>query len=66
MSKYSDTRYFNEISKLKVKCPCGHSQTVFNDKTICRWCGRMVYRNKKMEFKERLIEKLRRVNNYEL
>ena len=57
----NDSKYFNEISKLKVKCKCGHSQTVFKDKKICDWCGELVFKDKQEEFKYKVLEKLRRV-----
>ena len=57
----NDDKYFNEILKLKVMCKCGHNQVVTYDKTICDWCGRWVYRDKKQEFRERVKEKIRRV-----
>lgn len=56
-----DDRYFDEIQKLKVKCSCGHSQTVFMEKAICDWCGKWVYRDPKQEFKDRVKEKIRRM-----
>ena len=56
-----DTKYFDEVYKLKVKCKCGHTQTVFKDKTICDWCGSWIFRDKKDEFKYRMLEKIRRV-----
>lgn len=45
----------------KVKCSCSH--TIFIpygvDKKICRVCGNYVYRNKEIEFKEKLLKKLK-------
>ena len=38
-----------------VKCDCGH--TVFmgrQDKKICSWCGKYVFKDKKEEFKYRM------------
>lgn len=56
-----DTRYEeirkleNERSKHKVRCACG-TKTVMTDadRTICRGCGHWIYRNKKLEFKEKM------------
>ena len=49
-------RFANEVAKHKYQCKCGHK--VFIDfkeeKRICDWCGRYVYKDKKIEFKERL------------
>lgn len=38
------------------KCDCGHSMYLSpaHPKRICRWCGNMVYLDKREEFKERL------------
>lgn len=56
---------FEEIEKLyniksdsKVKCKCGHSIFLTNkyERIICDWCGRWVYKNKKVEFKYKLLE----------
>ena len=46
---------------LVVKCKCGHSITfTTNYQRTCSWCGRLVYPNKKMEFKERLKKEMRK------
>ena len=43
------------------KCKCGHSIDLFkSDKTSCSWCGRLVYRDKKTEFIEKLKKLERR------
>ena len=58
----SDSKYFNKISELKVYCKhCGHSQTLYTDKTLCDWCNHYIYRDSKQEFKDRVLEKIRRV-----
>lgn len=45
----------------KVKCICGHSVTFnTNYQRTCSWCGRLVYPNKKMEFKEKLKKEMRK------
>lgn len=54
-----DTKYFNEVSKLKVKCKCGHTQTLFTDKAICDWCKNYIYRDKKQEFKDKMKQLMR-------
>ena len=41
-----------------IKCICGHSVKVLKDRAVCSWCGRYVYKNKKIEFEERLKMKL--------
>lgn len=55
-------RKTNYYDKIKMKCSCGHSLVipVFVDKQVCSWCGHYVYRDKKLEFKENLIKRLRR------
>ena len=47
--------------KIRIKCKCGHSLIipVFVDKQICSWCGHLVYRNKKLEFKVTLAKKIK-------
>ena len=46
-------------AKTSRKCKCGHSIDFFeSSKVSCTWCGRLVYKNKKVEFKERLGRKL--------
>ena len=41
------------------KCSCGHTiAIVFADRTICSHCGKWVYRNKQIEFKYKLKEKM--------
>lgn len=45
-----------------VKCPhCGHTQMLYKDKRICTYCGHWVYRNKKIEFKEKLISLMKKI-----
>ena len=46
------------MNKYKVECECG-KKTIFpplikKDYKICSWCGRKVYRDKKVEFKDKL------------
>lgn len=51
-------RLDNERSKYKVYCKCGHSIIIYpfekKDKKICSWCGYYVYKNKKLEFIDKL------------
>ena len=66
MSRYSDdTKIMNSITNFKTKCKhCGHSITMPNaERTICSYCGYWVYRNKKIEFKYRMKEMLRKVKD---
>lgn len=52
-------------SNYKVKCKCGHTMVITNsvEKKICSYCGNYVYRNKKLEFKDKLIKELRKKND---
>lgn len=52
-------RQADEYDKVKIRCKCGHRVIVpmWVDKKICSWCGHYVYRNKQLEFKEKLKEK---------
>lgn len=64
-SKFSEVnRYASEMNKYKVKCKCGHKMTLINsvDKVICDWCGNYVYKNKKLEFRERMRKCLKKQN----
>ena len=51
-----------EYDKVKIRCKCGHRVIipVWVDKQICDWCGNYVYRNKKLEFKEKLKKELKK------
>ena len=46
MTKKEDTRYFDERTKYKVKCKCGHSVLMQPtiEKKLCSWCGYYIYR----------------------
>ena len=48
--------------KLKVTCKCGHRVLIpkFLKKRICNWCGHWVYKNRKEEFKDRLLREIRK------
>lgn len=43
------------------KCPCGHSVVIrpTEEKALCYWCNKWVFRRKEDEFKYRLKEKLK-------
>lgn len=65
--KTKDDREFviraNELDKVKIACKCGHKTVVpvWVDKQICSWCGHYVYRNKQVEFKDKLKQRLKEV-----
>ena len=44
--------------KNTVKCSCGHSVVITNryNRTLCKWCGKWVFKTKKDEFIYRLNE----------
>lgn len=52
----------NALMKITYKCNCGHSVIIAHPKTyeICTWCGNKVYKNKKEEFKDKLVKTIRR------
>lgn len=52
-----DSYYQNFI----IKCKCSHTMLMpYNvDKKICSHCGNYVYRNKKLEFKDKLLKKIK-------
>ena len=44
-----------------VKCKCGHTNFLGSrDKIICSWCGMLVFKNKRIEFKHRIGELLKK------
>jgi len=58
-SFYKEEKIAEEKSKYKVLCKCGTKTIIVNtDKAICRGCGHWVYKNKQIEFKEKMREAL--------
>lgn len=59
--RYKELRKLDEeLSKYKVMCKCGHKTILINsEKAICSWCGNYVYKNKKLEFRERMKQCLK-------
>ena len=57
-----DSKRFNDITRCSQKCSCGHSVMITgkNSKTVCNWCGKYVFKNKKEEFEYRMREKLKK------
>ena len=49
-------KYFNELSKHKYTCKCGHVVIMLpgKDKVLCTWCHNYVYKDKKEEFMNRM------------
>lgn len=58
-----DTKRFDEITNSTIKCSCGHSILTNKDKKICSWCGNYVYKDKKLEFEEKLKISLKERND---
>lgn len=60
MSYKEDSRYFKNRSENTVICNCGHRMAIpsFLDKKICDWCGKMVYKDKKVEFNDKIKSQL--------
>ena len=46
---------YNIKAKLSTKCKCGHSITLWNKNGYftCKWCGRLVFVNRRAEMKFR-------------
>lgn len=60
--KTKDDKRYDVITDNSVICKCGHSVFIpsYVTKRLCGWCNRWVYRNKEIEFKEKLQNQLRR------
>lgn len=60
-SHEEESRLANEKRKLKSRCPlCEHMVFIPKDKnkSLCSFCGTMVYRNEREKFKEILKRKM--------
>lgn len=51
----------DEYEKVKYICKCGHRVVIpkWVDKQLCDWCGRYVFKDKKVEFKYRVKERIK-------
>ena len=66
MYKYYSVKDVEKLSKEKAKykfyCKCGHPVTIYpfehRNSKICSWCGRLVFVNKKEEFKYKLQKEM--------
>lgn len=55
------TKRLNVLTRDKITCKCGHRVLLGRqDRIICSFCNRYVYKNKEIEFKYKLLEKKRR------
>lgn len=59
-----DTKILNNQTEDKILCKCGHRVLMSNrkKKIICSWCGNYVYKNKQIEFEEKLKSKINKDN----
>lgn len=56
-----DTKKFNFYTRNSIKCKCGHTNFLGSrDKIICSWCNRYVFKDKKTEFKYKIINEIKR------
>ena len=56
-----DTKKLNFYTRNSIKCKCGHTNFLGSrDKIICSWCGSYVFRNRRIEFKHRIGELLKK------
>jgi hypothetical protein len=59
-TKEEDSKLFEELSKHRYKCKCGHVVIITKqNKTLCTYCGKWVFKNDAEEFKYRLMEKMK-------
>lgn len=61
-----DNKMFEDMAKCRYKCKCGHSVTITNklDKTICSWCGNLVFKTPKAEFEYRVNQMRKKFKNF--
>lgn len=52
-----------ERTENTYKCKCGHSVPIqpYENKVLCHWCNKWVFKNEKDEFKFRLEEQRRKI-----
>lgn len=65
MNKKEDKRLRNDLEKIKHICKCGHPVYFSNkyDFDYCTYCWSRIYRDKKTEFKHKLLAKCGQVTN---
>ena len=64
MSWKTDTKYFDNVNKIKHRCKhCGRKQVIpnFENKTLCDWCGHNIYKSDKDEFVDRVSIELNKI-----
>ena len=66
MLNKEDTKRFDSIAKYKIKCKCSHTVVMPKaDRTICSHCGEWIYRTPAIEFKYKMMKKLKERNKNE-
>lgn len=66
MSYNEDTKRFKEIANSRVKCKCGHTTIMSRaERTACSWCGHYIYKTPAIEFKYKMMKKLKERNRNE-
>jgi len=57
-----DEKALTELSNLLVKCQCGHTMImpVYQDKTICKYCGKKVLNNTKLYFMHKMRKEIKK------
>ena len=55
-----DEKALSEFEKLKVQCVCGHKtiMPVYQDSTICSFCGKRIKNNTKLYFLYKLRKEI--------
>lgn len=56
------TLMLRNITDNTYKCKCGHTELITNKekKKICSYCGNYIYRDKNLEFKNKMMEVLKK------
>lgn len=58
-------KQYEKKQEFKTICKCGHRILFYNKKKVlCNWCGTFVYKNKKVEFKDKLLKEMRKNEIY--
>ena len=59
-----DTKMFDNFSKYRVVCKCSHTVTIVKaDRIICNHCGNWIYRTPQIEFKYKMMKKMKGMND---
>jgi uncharacterized paraquat-inducible protein A len=55
-----ENKRFAAIRQGSIKCSCGHTMLMNKAKVLCTWCGKYVYKDKKLEFQDKLKASLKK------